>query len=80
MLLEINLWFKVVKPYAVTKTGSNKPNCEQKRPRDSRATFNYYSVGAIVVVIVIEAKEVRPPKPYINYNLVVHISKTSSSE
>ena len=29
LLLEINLWFKVVKPYSETKTGSNKPNREQ---------------------------------------------------
>ena len=35
-----------------------------------RRPITYYAVGAIVVVIVIEAKGVRPPKPYINYNLV----------
>ena len=36
-----------------------------------RRPITYYAVGAIVVVIVIEAKGVRPPKPYINYNLVL---------
>ena len=36
-----------------------------------RRPITYYAVGAIIVVIVIETKGVRPPKPYINYNLVL---------